>query len=167
MLCRLHTVTILYTVLHCTQCVKLYIKMVNLHRAEKIYTGAACGACNKYQVWILQDILGPILLAPKLTRFCIFASSFFLQKVRLPFKVLQYEEECKHEHLNERRKTGEGGHTAKKRFLTFFFFTLGLNPHTLTWTKITQGIWVPKLVFSNTEQKINTQNDEEAFAVAR
>ena len=23
----------------------------NLHRAEKIYTGAACGACNKYQVW--------------------------------------------------------------------------------------------------------------------
>ena len=23
----------------------------NLHRAEKIYTGAACGACDKYQVW--------------------------------------------------------------------------------------------------------------------
>ena len=22
-----------------------------LHRAEKIYTGAACGACDKYQVW--------------------------------------------------------------------------------------------------------------------
>ena len=30
-----------------------------------------------------------------------------------------------------------------------------------------QGIWVPKLVFANTEQKINTKNDEKAFAVAR
>ena len=30
-----------------------------------------------------------------------------------------------------------------------------------------QSIWVPKLVFSNTEQKIITKNDEKAFAVAR
>ena len=30
-----------------------------------------------------------------------------------------------------------------------------------------QGIWVLKLVFANTEQKINTKNDEKAFAVAR
>ena len=32
---------------------------------------------------------------------------------------------------------------------------------------IIQGVWVPKLVFSNTEQKLNTKNDEKAFAVAR
>ena len=30
-----------------------------------------------------------------------------------------------------------------------------------------QGIWVPSLVFSNTEQKMITKNDEKAFAVAR
>ena len=30
-----------------------------------------------------------------------------------------------------------------------------------------QGIWVPKLVFVNTEKKLNTKNDEKAFAVAR
>ena len=30
-----------------------------------------------------------------------------------------------------------------------------------------QGIWVPKLVFSNTDEKINTKNDEKTFAVAR
>ena len=23
----------------------------NLHRTEKIYTGTACGACDKYEVW--------------------------------------------------------------------------------------------------------------------
>ena len=23
----------------------------NLHRAEKIYTGTACGACDKYEAW--------------------------------------------------------------------------------------------------------------------
>ena len=63
MLCRLHTVNHcqwLYTVLHWTQCVKLYCKMVSfsrsvwkkLHRAEKIYTGSACGARNNYEVWV-------------------------------------------------------------------------------------------------------------------
>ena len=26
-----------------------------LHRAEKIYTGAACGACDKYQVCAYDD----------------------------------------------------------------------------------------------------------------
>ena len=25
----------------------------NLHRTEKIYTGTACGACDKYEVWII------------------------------------------------------------------------------------------------------------------
>ena len=30
-----------------------------------------------------------------------------------------------------------------------------------------QGIWVPKLVFVNTEKKLNTKNDDKAFAVAR
>ena len=30
-----------------------------------------------------------------------------------------------------------------------------------------QGIWVPKLVFSNTEEKDNTLNDDKAFTVAR
>ena len=30
-----------------------------------------------------------------------------------------------------------------------------------------QGIWVPQLVFSNTDEKINTKNDEKTFAVAR
>ena len=30
-----------------------------------------------------------------------------------------------------------------------------------------QGIWVPKLVFVNTEKKLNTKNDAKAFAVAR
>ena len=52
----------------------------------------------------------------------------------------------------------------KKDFWHSSFAQLGW---TLTWTKIMQGIWVPKLVFSNTEQKINTKNDEKAFAVAR
>ena len=27
----------------------------NLHQAEKIYTGAACGACDKYQVCAYDD----------------------------------------------------------------------------------------------------------------
>ena len=62
MLWRLHTVNHcqwLYTVLHWTQCVKLYCKMVSfsrsvwkkLHRAEKIYTGSARGARDNYEVW--------------------------------------------------------------------------------------------------------------------
>ena len=29
----------------------------NLHRAEKIYTGATCGACNKYQVWVMMMMM--------------------------------------------------------------------------------------------------------------
>ena len=60
MLWRLHTVNHcqwLYTVLHWTQCVKLYCKMVSfsrsvwkkLHRAEKIYMGCAR---NNYEVWV-------------------------------------------------------------------------------------------------------------------
>ena len=30
-----------------------------------------------------------------------------------------------------------------------------------------QAIWVPKLVFVNTEKKLNTKNDDKAFSVAR
>ena len=33
--------------------------------------------------------------------------------------------------------------------------------------EVIQGIWVPKLVFSNTEGKDNTLNDDKAFTVAR
>ena len=33
--------------------------------------------------------------------------------------------------------------------------------------RVFQGIWVPKLVFSNTEEKDNTLNDDKAFTVAR
>ena len=61
MLWRLHTVNHcqwLYTVLHWTQCVKLYCKMVSfsrsvwkkLHRTEKIYTASARGARDNYEV---------------------------------------------------------------------------------------------------------------------
>ena len=30
----------------------LHSILKNLHQAEKIYTGAACGACNKYQLCV-------------------------------------------------------------------------------------------------------------------
>ena len=43
---------------------------------------------------------------------------------------------------------------------------MNLNMNTLT-TKEKQSIWVPKLVFTNTEKKESTQNDNKAFAVAR
>ena len=46
------------------------------------------------------------------------------------------------------------------RVMKLKFFTIDIM-------RVFQGIWVPKLVFSNTEQKINTKNDEKAFAVAR
>ena len=39
-----------------------------------------------------------------------------------------------------------------------------VSPHRLIHT---QDIWVPKLLFANTEKKINTLNDDKAFAVAR
>ena len=45
----------------------------------------------------------------------------------------------------------DAGHMVPKRYIKWLM----------------QGIWVPKLVFANTEQKINTKNDEKAFAVAR
>ena len=41
-----------------------------------------------------------------------------------------------------------------------------INMNTLTNTE-KEGIWVPSLVFSNTEAKVNTVNDPKAFAVAR
>ena len=41
-----------------------------------------------------------------------------------------------------------------------------INMNTLTNTE-KEGIWVPSLVFSNTEEKVNTVNDPKAFAVAR
>ena len=28
----------------------------NLHRTEKIYTGTACGACDKYEVWLASPV---------------------------------------------------------------------------------------------------------------
>ena len=43
---------------------------------------------------------------------------------------------------------------------------MNLNMNTLT-TKEKQSIWVPKLVFTNTDKKESTQNDNKAFAVAR
>ena len=33
----------------------------NLHRAEQIYTGAACGACDKYQVWTCHHLVTLIM----------------------------------------------------------------------------------------------------------
>ena len=41
-----------------------------------------------------------------------------------------------------------------------------INMNTLTNTE-KEGIWVPSLVFSNTEAKVNTVNDPKAFAVVR
>ena len=41
-----------------------------------------------------------------------------------------------------------------------------INMNTLTNTE-KEAIWVPSLVFSNTEQKANTVNDPKAFALAR
>ena len=43
---------------------------------------------------------------------------------------------------------------------------INLNMNTLT-SKDKGMIWVPKLVFTNTEKKDITQNDYKAFAVAR
>ena len=43
---------------------------------------------------------------------------------------------------------------------------MNLNMNTLT-AKEKQSIWVPKLMFTNTENKETTQNDNKAFAVAR
>ena len=67
---------------------------------------------------------------------------------------------------NEEKQVKEATQLKKKDFWYSSFAHLGWTL-TLTWTRIMQGIWVPKLVFSNTEQKINTKNDEKAFAVAR
>ena len=58
-------------------------------------------------------------------------------------------------------------------YITWFDFRLklynmkmNLNMNTLT-SQEKKSIWVPKLVFINTEKKENTQNDNKAFAVAR
>ena len=58
-------------------------------------------------------------------------------------------------------------------YMTWYDFRLKLhnmktniNMNTLTNTE-KEGIWVPSLVFSNTEEKVNTVNDPKAFAVAR
>ena len=41
-----------------------------------------------------------------------------------------------------------------------------VNMNTLTRSE-KKGVWVPELVFSNTEAKLNTQNDDKLFAVVR
>ena len=58
-------------------------------------------------------------------------------------------------------------------YMTWYDFRLKLhnmktniNMNTLTNTE-KEAIWVPSLVFSNTEQKANTVNDPKAFALAR
>ena len=58
-------------------------------------------------------------------------------------------------------------------YMTWYDFRLKLhnmkdniNMNTLTKTE-KEGIWVPSLVFSNTEAKVTTVNDPKAFAVAR
>ena len=43
---------------------------------------------------------------------------------------------------------------------------MNLNMNTLT-TKEKGTLWVPKLVFTNTEKKDITKNDDQSFAVAR
>ena len=58
-------------------------------------------------------------------------------------------------------------------YMTWYDFRLKLhnmktniNMNTLTKAE-KEGIWVPSLVFSNTEERQNTVNDQKAFAVAR
>ena len=41
-----------------------------------------------------------------------------------------------------------------------------VNMNTLTRSD-KKEVWVPELVFSNTEKKLNTQNDDKSFAVVR
>ena len=50
--------------------------------------------------------------------------------------------------------------------LKFHNMKTNINMNTLTNTE-KEGIWVPSLVFSNTEEQANTVNDPKAFAVAR
>ena len=60
-------------------------------------------------------------------------------------------------------------HTLSIRYdyrLKFYNMKQNINMNTLTNTE-KEGIWVPSLVFSNTEEKVNTVNDPKAFAVVR
>jgi hypothetical protein len=50
--------------------------------------------------------------------------------------------------------------------LKFHNMKENINMNTLSGTE-KQGIWVPKLVLSNTEEKVSTKNDEKAFTLAR
>ena len=87
---------------------------------------------------------------------------FLFQKVRLPIEVPQYEEERQHEHIDRRRKAGQMIIDQMVQIENIFW-----NINVPLMICLMQSIWVPKLVFSNTEQKIITKNDEKAFAVAR
>ena len=50
--------------------------------------------------------------------------------------------------------------------LNFYNMKTNINMNTLT-TRERGDIWVPKLVFSNTESKENTKNDDKSFTVAK
>ena len=109
----------------------------NLHRAEKIYTGAACGACDKYQVCMVMTHYRPAQLAelprskfdPELFPHSAYVKIFVTFATKVPYfnilrqKVTNFDAEMERE--------GGNGERMRKWRESFSFSFLILSPFPL------------------------------------